>query len=79
MEKKNVDGFRIDAFKHIYENETFENEPFSSKYKGSSNATQINYDHLQHIHTTGQRETFELLNEWRNLFDQISKRTKRTK
>lgn len=76
LETKKVDGFRIDAFKHIYENNEFKSEPTVLGKKFSKSMT---YDDLEHIHTSGQKETYELLNEWRNLFAQISDRTKSTK
>lgn len=76
LETKNVDGFRIDAFKHIFESNEFKNEP---TVLGKPNSKDLTYDDLEHIHTSGQKETYELLNDWKDLFSQISERTKSTK
>ena len=71
LETKKVDGFRIDAFKHIYESEDFLDEPESS----SNPSQQPAYSDLDHVYTTGHEETYELLRKWRVLFDEISART----
>lgn len=65
---------RIDALKHLFESETFENEPV--KFISQDG---LDYNNLKHIHTTNQPETFQLLNEWRSLCDDICKRTKSVK
>jgi len=69
LEAKGVDGFRVDAFKHFFVSEGLENEP--ALLGGSVS----DYDSLEHLFTTGQPETFELLKEWREMFDEISKKT----
>lgn len=78
LETKKVDGFRIDAFKHLYESAGFEDEPslLSSSDSGDQDFT---YDGLEHTRTSGQTETLELLREWRQMFDEISERTNSSK
>lgn len=74
LETKKVDGLRIDALKHAFEDESFADEPLIKE-----SDTVSKYDDLDHIYTTNQEETFELLNEWRSFCDDISKRTNSTK
>ena len=77
-----MDGLRIDAFKHLFKSEKFEDEPLSETNKLSSidkKESEYAYNDFDHIHTTNLRETYELLHEWRKLSDDISRRTKSTK
>uniref|UniRef100_A0A4D5R8W2 alpha-glucosidase n=1 Tax=Scolopendra viridis TaxID=118503 RepID=A0A4D5R8W2_SCOVI len=62
---KGVNGFRVDAIPHLYEDSEFRNEPPSNR-PGDVNQT---YDSLDHIYTTNQEETFDLLLEWRQFLD----------
>lgn len=80
IDTKNVDGFRIDAVKHLFESEKFEDEPLivASKFK-SINDENITYDDLNHLYTANQLETYQLVYEWRNLFDSISKKANSVK
>lgn len=75
LEDKNVDGFRIDALRHLFEDKNFDNEPLVSSARGSI----IEYSDLKHTKTADQPETYELLSQWRSMFDEISKKTNRTK
>ena len=74
LETKKVDGMRIDALKHLFESESFQDEPLEQ-----DKASAIKYNDLDHIYTTNQQETFLLLNEWRSYCDDISKKVKKTK
>ena len=78
MEIKNVDGFRLYALKHLYESKHFENEQLRDDYWKHPHLD-VNYDDIKHIYTTNQPETFELLFEWKALFEEISERTNRNK
>lgn len=62
--EKGVIGFRFDALKHLYESETFEDEPF---IKGKENST--NYDDLKHTLTCDQPETIEIIYKWRKFLE----------
>jgi alpha-glucosidase len=77
LETKHVDGFRIDAVKHFFESENFENEPakdpklpLKDTFKDS-----VKYDDMLHPYTANLNETYELLYEWRQICDDIGKRT----
>lgn len=63
-----VDGFRVDAISHIYEDKEFNDEPSA----GNTIPVDI-YGHLKHIYTTDQPETFELLYKWRKFLDDYTK------
>jgi alpha-glucosidase len=78
LEDKNIDGFRLDALKHLIESDQYENEPLRDDYWKHPHLD-VNYDDIKHLYTTNQPETFELLLEWKVLFDDISKRTNKIK
>ncbi|KOC70313.1 putative maltase H [Habropoda laboriosa] len=69
---RGVDGFRIDAINHMFEDARFLDEP-------SANRTDIpkdDYDSLVHIYTKDQNETYQVLSSWRKLLNDHSNRTK---
>ncbi|KAF8792779.1 Maltase A3 like protein [Argiope bruennichi] len=72
---KGVDGFRIDAASHIFEDERLLDEPRAKQTK----ATMDEYGYLNHIYTKGMPETYELLKEWRCILDAYSKRLNKPK
>ena len=76
LDTKRVDGFRIDALKHLYERENFENEPLRDAKKKPD---EVAYEDLINVHTANLPETFQTLFEWRTLCNEIGERTKRTK
>ena len=78
LEQKKIDGFRIDAFKHLYENEDWTDEPLF-KSAGKSDNQEYDYNQYDHVQTTNLKETFEVLREWRALTDEISRRSNSTK
>ncbi|CAG9764642.1 unnamed protein product [Ceutorhynchus assimilis] len=61
-----VDGFRVDAVPHIYEDEQLRDEPIDPN---SGVIDPNNYDYLKHIYTKDQPKTFELVYDWRNFLD----------
>ncbi|GFT53411.1 maltase 1 [Nephila pilipes] len=73
--EKGVDGFRIDAASHLFEDERLLDEPLAKQTKAKKNE----YGYLNHIYTKGQPETFQLLKEWRALLDNFSKRDEKPK
>ncbi|CAL1264321.1 unnamed protein product [Larinioides sclopetarius] len=72
---KGVDGFRIDAASHIFEDERLLDEPRAKQTK----ATMDEYGYLNHMYTKGMPETYELLKEWRHILDDYSKRLDKPK
>ncbi|RXG54393.1 Maltase 2, partial [Armadillidium vulgare] len=63
---KGVDGFRIDALKHLVEDIYDGDEPISVN-SGETDATK--YDYLDHIYTVNQPETFDITRGWRQILD----------
>jgi len=61
---RGVVGFRFDALKHLFESDTFHDEPY---YPGKENST--NYDDMIHIYINDLPETIDLLYEWRDFMD----------
>ena len=62
---KGVDGFRIDAPIFSYENINLPDEPRS----WDNTSTPFDYSYLNHVYTTCQPETLELVSEWRDLMN----------
>lgn len=71
LEEKKVDGFRIDAIKHLVESQNFENEPVKDYVRDREPV----YLDMIHMYTANQEETLEILYEWRKLCDEISQKT----
>lgn len=65
---RGVEGFRIDAINHMYEDSRFLDEPLSHK----PGILEDDYDYLDHIYTKNLLETYEVLKTWRELLDQHS-------
>ncbi len=78
MDEKNVDGFRLVGIKHLFESEGFENEPLRQDYWKHPHVGRT-YDDYQHVYTSNQSGTFEILLEWKNLFEKISQQKNRSK
>jgi glycosidase len=74
LDTKKVDGFRVDALKHLFESNNFKSEPLKS-----SSIQEKTYDDLDHIYTANQRETFELLAEWRSYCNTLGRLKKSPK
>lgn len=62
---RGVEGFRIDAINHMYEDARFLDEPKSNV----SGLPDDDYDTLDHIYTRNLPETYEVLESWRKLLD----------
>lgn len=67
---KKVDGMRIDAVPHIYEDESYKNEPYNNGDKKSG---------LNHTLTMNQPQTFKLIKIFRQLLDGLSKTDNNTR
>jgi len=65
-----VDGFRVDAVPHLFETNYTLDEPTS----GIEPATKddYEYDSLNHIFTTDQPETYNLVLSWRKILDEYA-------
>nr|CAD7263069.1 unnamed protein product [Timema shepardi] len=63
-----IDGFRIDAVPYLFENESLPNEPLS----GDPNAVDTDANYLSHIYTQNQNETFDMIQQWREVVDEYS-------
>lgn len=67
---KGVDGFRVDAVKHLYEVEDLSlDEPLAPGHHNPSD-----YDSLQHPYTSNQPENLDAVREWRKLLDARSEK-----
>jgi alpha-glucosidase len=65
---RGVEGFRIDAINHMYEDPRFLDEPLSN----IPGVPEDDYDYLNHIYTKNRNETYEVLKTWRKLMDDHS-------
>nr|CAD7410531.1 unnamed protein product [Timema poppensis] len=63
-----IDGFRIDAVPYLFENESLPDEPLS----GDPNAVDTDASYLSHIYTQNQNETFDMIQQWREVVDEFS-------
>nr|CAD7451876.1 unnamed protein product [Timema tahoe] len=63
---KGFDGFRIDAVNWLFENSSLPDEPLS----GNTNANEDEYNYLDHIYTSNQPETFEMVQQWREVVEE---------
>lgn len=68
---RGVDGFRIDAINHMFEDARMLDEPSANRTDLSKN----DYESLVHLYTRDQDETYEVLKSWRSLMDEHSNRT----
>ncbi|XP_046614382.1 maltase 1-like [Neodiprion virginianus] len=66
--KRGVEGFRIDAINHMFEDDRFLDEPSSN----NANVSAGYYDSLNHIYSKDQPETYDVLQSWRDLLDKYA-------
>lgn len=66
--EQGVDGFRIDAVPHIFEDDRFLDEPKSN----APGATERDYTYLDHIYTKDDIRTYKLLERMRKILDDWS-------
>ncbi|KAI4501732.1 hypothetical protein M0802_003067 [Mischocyttarus mexicanus] len=69
---RGVEGFRIDAVNHMFEDPRFLDEPSANR----PDLPQDHYDTLNHIYTKNQNETYTVISSWRKLLDKHSADTK---
>ncbi|CAH0383170.1 unnamed protein product [Bemisia tabaci] len=70
-----VDGFRVDAVRHIYEAAHFKDEPWIREAKGD----ETDFVTLDHIYMISQPENADLIKSWRVLLDEYAKKDGRTR
>lgn len=63
--RKGIDGFRIDAVPHLFEDANFPNEPRSY----APGVTERDYMYLEHIYTKDDPRTYDLVASWRKVLD----------
>ncbi|XP_054707483.1 maltase A3-like [Uloborus diversus] len=73
--EKGVDGFRVDAVSHIFEDEQLRDEPVAE----DSGAKKDEYRYLDHIYTKGMKENLDILIEWRQLLEEYALVTGKSK
>lgn len=64
---KGVDGFRLDAINHMYEDNRFWDEPLTGWGEEGT------YDYLEHVYTKDQNETYSVVYEWRAFLEKYTK------
>ncbi|KPI94589.1 putative maltase H [Papilio xuthus] len=69
---KGVAGFRVDAVAHLFE---VDKEKFGGKYpdeplSGNNVDDPESHNYLSHIYTIDQEETYEMVYQWREVFDE---------
>ena len=70
-----VDGFRVDAPRHLLENNRFRDEGLSKEAKGAD--PEVDYDAYLHTETADQPGSYELIRHWRQLLDDYSRENNR--
>ncbi|XP_072936548.1 uncharacterized protein [Epargyreus clarus] len=73
---KGVAGFRVDAVNYLFE---VDKELFSGRYpdeppSGRTDVDPGSYDSLDHIYTKDQNDTYYMVYEWRDVFDEYAKK-----
>lgn len=66
--KKGVDGYRIDAIPFLFETTEMLDEPVHLPQGGDP----LDHGYLDHIYTQNQPETYDMMQQWRELIDQAS-------
>ncbi|XP_014233426.2 maltase 1-like [Trichogramma pretiosum] len=70
--EQGVDGFRIDAVVHLFEDEQMRDEPLSRRPGFNSDE----YEYLDHIYTRDLDETYGVIAEWRKLMNDFAREHK---
>uniref|UniRef100_A0A182NUQ4 alpha-glucosidase n=1 Tax=Anopheles dirus TaxID=7168 RepID=A0A182NUQ4_9DIPT len=69
--EKGVDGFRLDAINHMFEDPEFRDEPAGWGDPGT-------YDELDHIYTKDNPDTYTVVYDWRKLCEEYGQRVGKT-
>lgn len=66
---KGITGFRFDAVRHLFESESFEDEPYLPGKENSAN-----YDDMNHTLILDQPENIDIIYKWREFFENYKKK-----
>ncbi|XP_038047018.1 maltase A1-like [Patiria miniata] len=69
---KGVDGLRMDATRHIYENDKLEDEPLNPDYTDSVPGEHAQYQSLLHTKTVDLPKVYDVTYHWREILDEFS-------
>lgn len=69
--EKGVDGFRVDAASHLFEDEALRDEPVDEESKAKPDE----HSYLKHIYTKGHVDNLLLMEEWRGVLDEYEAKT----
>jgi alpha-glucosidase len=72
---KGVDGFRVDAVYHLFEDKELRDEQRSY----DPNARPGDYKSLVHNLTSNQLETYDMVMQWRELLDEYARKDGNTR
>ncbi|XP_003246887.1 maltase 2 [Acyrthosiphon pisum] len=70
---RGIVGFRFDALRHLYESDSFLDEPCLT----TEAECKVNHDSLNHTYTVDQPENIEIIREWREFVDNYTKNNDR--
>merc|ERR1712004_300571 len=69
--EKGVDGFRVDAARHLFEVQDLSlNEPMQTDAP-QEEGYYPDYDHYTHMYTQDLKETHDIMRDWRKMFEEI--------
>ncbi|XP_033635129.1 neutral and basic amino acid transport protein rBAT-like [Asterias rubens] len=69
--EKGVDGLRVDAIRHMYEDKDMEDEPINPEYTPVP-GERPQYDSLIHTKTADLPELHDVIKDWRAIFEDFS-------
>jgi alpha-glucosidase len=70
-----LDGFRVDAMPHLFEDEMLRDEPSAN----DSALQRGDYRGLEHVHTHSLPEVLSVMTDFRRTLDEYSERTDRVR
>ncbi|CAF3831907.1 unnamed protein product [Rotaria sordida] len=69
-----VDGFRVDASRHLFENDQFNDEPLK---ENTNNDPQVEYEAYNHTETANHPDNYKMVVRWRRFIDEYIRENKR--
>ncbi|KAJ8874366.1 hypothetical protein PR048_025214 [Dryococelus australis] len=67
---KGINGFRMDAVLYLFEDKLLRDEPLS----GDTSAEPTDENYLDHIYTQNQPESFDMIQQWREVLDEYKRK-----